>query len=229
MHFTQILLFRYALPTFADGGTGAPSGRTGENAGQTLQTREEILKVNPLTRTTLQWLMLADPARAVGRFLVIDPANQSGLLYLTAPEYLVMARTCMRTGTELRALSRPEDSIQQLISALQGSPLQLLIELHSTTDPSLIEIDQRSTRMLHKYNTIKWGWTPRPGVDGLPRPLDVNYSRLNRLSRSLASSFAFTRQYKLRNGALILSDAGVNGQPTEMINQHGNVLLALTT
>jgi hypothetical protein len=41
-------------------------------------------------------------------YVVVDPNDPNGLLYLTEKEYLLMARTVIRQGDKLTLVARPE-------------------------------------------------------------------------------------------------------------------------
>jgi hypothetical protein len=60
-----------------------------------LMTVTEIQGIEPTERTILQWRVLVDWVLVKQRpFVIVNPMDQSGLLYLTQKEYLAQARVC---------------------------------------------------------------------------------------------------------------------------------------
>nr|QDH87116.1 MAG: RNA-dependent RNA polymerase [Mitovirus sp.] len=63
-----------------------------------LMTRSEILAMEPTERTIIQWRILVDWELVKQRpFVIVNPMDQSGLLYLSQKEYLAQAKVCAST------------------------------------------------------------------------------------------------------------------------------------
>jgi hypothetical protein len=61
-------------------------------------TKSEIQGVEPTERTITQWRVLVDWDLVKQRpFVIVNPMDQSGLLYLTQKEYLAQAKVCAST------------------------------------------------------------------------------------------------------------------------------------
>jgi hypothetical protein len=73
-----------------------------------LYSKEEIQAIAPEQRTVAQWLLLVDWDLARMRpYVIIDPFDPSGLLYLNSAEYLVQARTLASNNVPFVVVSRP--------------------------------------------------------------------------------------------------------------------------
>jgi hypothetical protein len=73
-----------------------------------LYSKEKIQAIAPEHRTVAQWLLLVDWDLARMRpFVIIDPFDPSGLLYLNSAEYLVQARTLASNNVPFVVVSRP--------------------------------------------------------------------------------------------------------------------------
>jgi hypothetical protein len=63
-----------------------------------IMTKSEIQGVEPTERTITQWRVLVDWDLVKQRpFVIVNPMDQSGLLYLTQKEYLAQAKVCAST------------------------------------------------------------------------------------------------------------------------------------
>jgi len=62
------------------------------------------------SKTIQDWRLEVDWAHQSKRpYVVIDPNDPSGLLYMSSKEYLALVKTCLSTGDELVIVARPGD------------------------------------------------------------------------------------------------------------------------
>lgn len=71
-------------------------------------TRESILSLDPAQRTIAHWLVLVDwDLQRQRPYVIIDPYDPTGLLYLNSAEYLVQARTLASSNVPFIVVARP--------------------------------------------------------------------------------------------------------------------------
>jgi hypothetical protein len=71
-------------------------------------TRDEIRSLDPAQRTIAHWLVLVDwDLQRLRPYVIIDPYDPSGLLYLNSAEYLVQARTLASSNVPFIVVCRP--------------------------------------------------------------------------------------------------------------------------
>jgi len=71
-------------------------------------TRDEIRALDPAQRTIAHWLVLVDwDLQRLRPYVIIDPYDPSGLLYLNSAEYLVQARTLASSNVPFIVVCRP--------------------------------------------------------------------------------------------------------------------------
>lgn len=71
-------------------------------------TRDQILSLDPAQRTIAHWLVLVDwDLQRQRPYVIIDPYDPTGLLYLNSAEYLVQARTLASSNVPFIVVARP--------------------------------------------------------------------------------------------------------------------------
>lgn len=71
-------------------------------------TRDQIRSLDPAQRTIAHWLVLVDwDLQRLRPYVIIDPYDPSGLLYLNSAEYLVQARTLASSNVPFIVVCRP--------------------------------------------------------------------------------------------------------------------------
>lgn len=71
-------------------------------------SRSEVLRVHPTDRTVAQWALLVDwDLQRTRQFVVVDPMDPSGLLYLNHAEYLSQMKVCASASLMLIVVARP--------------------------------------------------------------------------------------------------------------------------
>jgi hypothetical protein len=74
----------------------------------TRYTRSEVLAVAPEERSLEQWLILVDWTQVRSRpYVIVDPFDPAGLMYLNYAEYLVQTRTLASASVSLTVIYRP--------------------------------------------------------------------------------------------------------------------------
>nr|UJQ92557.1 MAG: putative RNA-dependent RNA polymerase [Mitoviridae sp.] len=94
-------------------------------------TRTDILKMKPQERSVAHWQVLVDWDRQGSRpFVVLDPFDPTGLLYLSQAEYLSQAKVAASTDLPVLVIARPGTKAPFPIgtSSSQNSPLPVGIE-----------------------------------------------------------------------------------------------------
>jgi hypothetical protein len=81
----------------------------------------DILDMKPENRTIAHWRVIADwDVQAQRPYVIIDPYDPRGLLYLSRGEYLLQSRVSMTNELTLIVVARPGDKPPQPLS--QNSP-----------------------------------------------------------------------------------------------------------
>jgi len=71
-------------------------------------TKDEILAIDPTQRTVAHWLVIVDwDLQRLRPYVLIDPYDPSGLLYLNSAEYLVQTRTLASSNVPFIVIARP--------------------------------------------------------------------------------------------------------------------------
>lgn len=100
-------------------------------------TQSEIRSMHPTDRTVGHWSILVDwDLQRIRQFVVVDPLDPSGLLYLNQAEYLSQSKVCASNDLMLIVIARPGSSRPEPSSS--SSPSQ--------NSPWGVEIEQKWTR-----------------------------------------------------------------------------------
>jgi hypothetical protein len=94
-------------------------------------TRTDILMMKPQERSVAHWQVLVDWDRQMSRpFVIVDPFDPTGLLYLSQAEYLSQAKVAASTDLPVLVIARPgtKAPIPLGTSSSQNSPLPVGIE-----------------------------------------------------------------------------------------------------
>lgn len=94
-------------------------------------TRTDILQMKPQERSVAHWQVLVDWDRQGSRpFVIVDPFDPTGLLYLSQAEYLSQAKVAASTDLPVLVIARPgtKAPIPLGTSSSQNSPLPVGIE-----------------------------------------------------------------------------------------------------
>lgn len=71
-------------------------------------TKDEVLAIDPTQRTVAHWMVLVDwDLQRLRPYVLIDPYDPSGLLYLNSAEYLVQTRTLASSNVPFIVIARP--------------------------------------------------------------------------------------------------------------------------
>lgn len=86
-------------------------------------SRKEIEAIPAESRSVAHWRCLVDwELKKLRPYVIVDPYDPSGLLYLTYHEYVVQARTYARAGTSFVVVARPETIKPKPSSSDQNIP-----------------------------------------------------------------------------------------------------------
>jgi hypothetical protein len=107
----------------------------------------DILDMRAENRTIAHWRVIADwDVQAQRPYVIVDPYDPRGLLYLSRGEYLLQSRVSMANELTLIVVARPGDKPPQPIS--QNSPL--------TSKSSGENIFKSSNYFLNRANRLTW-------------------------------------------------------------------------
>lgn len=71
-------------------------------------TREEILRVHPTDRSVAHWAVLVDwDLQRTRQYVIVDPMDPQGLLYLNHAEYLSQMKVCASASLMMIVVARP--------------------------------------------------------------------------------------------------------------------------
>jgi hypothetical protein len=71
-------------------------------------TRSEVFKIHPTERTVAHWAVLVDwDLQRTRQYVVVDPMDPQGLLYLNHAEYLSQMKVCASASLMLIVVARP--------------------------------------------------------------------------------------------------------------------------
>jgi hypothetical protein len=71
-------------------------------------TRTQVLAMDPLARTVAQWSVLIDwDLQRLRNFVIVDPLDPTGLLYLNHAEYMSQSKVCASNDLPLIVVARP--------------------------------------------------------------------------------------------------------------------------
>lgn len=91
---TSAALFRERAPTYLINGSAL--------------TREEILLVHPTERSVAHWAVLVDwDLQRTRQYVIVDPMDPQGLLYLNHAEYLSQMKVCASASLMMIVVARP--------------------------------------------------------------------------------------------------------------------------
>lgn len=98
-----------------------------------LMTRSQVIKVHPTERTVAMWSILVDwELHRTRNYVIVDPMDPSGLLYLNHAEYLAQSKVCASNDLMLIVVARPGTKRPQPSSSpttpSQNSPWGIEIE-----------------------------------------------------------------------------------------------------
>jgi hypothetical protein len=98
-----------------------------------LMTRSQVIRVHPTERTVAMWSILVDwELHRTRNYVIVDPMDPSGLLYLNHAEYLAQSKVCASNDLMLIVVARPGTQRPQPSSSpttpSQNSPWGVEIE-----------------------------------------------------------------------------------------------------
>jgi hypothetical protein len=74
-------------------------------------TRTQVRSIHPAERTVAQWAVLVDwDLQRIRQYVIVDPLDPSGLLYLNFAEYLSQSKVCASNSLMLIVVARPGSS-----------------------------------------------------------------------------------------------------------------------
>jgi hypothetical protein len=72
------------------------------------ETRSSVLAMDPMVRTVAHWSVIVDwDLQRLRNFVIVDPLDPSGLLYLNHAEYLAQSKVCASNDLPLIVIARP--------------------------------------------------------------------------------------------------------------------------
>jgi hypothetical protein len=113
MLFSQIRQFHCSGPAFDE---------TRYSINGIEMTRSDVLKVHPTERTVAHWAVLVDwDLQRTRQYVVVDPMDPSGLLYLNHAEYLSQMKVCASASLMLIVVARPGTQRPESLSTSPSS------------------------------------------------------------------------------------------------------------
>lgn len=86
-------------------------------------TKSQVLSMRPVDRTIDHWAVIVDwTLQASKPYVVVDPFDPNGLLYLSSSEYLLQARVCANNNLHLLVVARPGSKEPVLVSPSSKFP-----------------------------------------------------------------------------------------------------------